>query len=146
MTTKPFSFDEFLSIYSKVPRICVEIVVKTKKGIILTKRAIIPWKGYWHLPGSTVLLNEKLEDTAKRVAREELGLEVSVEKMLGITESITKSRDYPNHGISVIFLVNPDKGNVKLDGQASELKLFTNLPKKIIPSHRNFLKAKLNIH
>ena len=146
MASKPFSFEEFINIYSKVPRICVDLVIETKKGILLTKRAINPWKGFWHTPGGTVLLNEKLEHTVKRVAKEELNIAVSIEKMLGVLEFFYDFKNYSTHDISVVFLVRPKSGDIKLDKQADEWKVFRTLPKKMITLHRRFLKEKLKIH
>jgi len=37
--------EEFMLIYSKVPRICVDLMIETKKGILFTKRTIGPYKG-----------------------------------------------------------------------------------------------------
>ncbi|MFH0805336.1 MAG: NUDIX domain-containing protein, partial [Patescibacteria group bacterium] len=70
MIVKKLPFSEFKSIYSRVPRLCVEIMVKTNNGVLLLKRNIDPEKGKWHLPGGTVLKGERLEDTVKRVAME----------------------------------------------------------------------------
>jgi myo-inositol-1(or 4)-monophosphatase len=42
----PLTQQEFDSIYSKVPRLTVEVIVKdSKRGVFLTKRAIEPCKG-----------------------------------------------------------------------------------------------------
>ncbi len=47
---KYLPFEEFQEIYSKVPRLCVEVVLRSDEGIMLTKRTINPWKGMWHFP------------------------------------------------------------------------------------------------
>ena len=41
-------FDE---IYSKVPRLCVDIIIKSEDGILLPLRSIEPYEGKWHIPG-----------------------------------------------------------------------------------------------
>ena len=43
--------EKYDEIYSKVPRICVEVVIRNEKGILLTKRAIPSSEGKWHFPG-----------------------------------------------------------------------------------------------
>ena len=77
---KKLPYKTFKAIYSKVPRLCVEVVLLTQGGVILTKRSIPPEQGKWHIPGGTVLKNENLEQAVKRVALEELGVKITVKK------------------------------------------------------------------
>lgn len=79
---KPFSPEEFKEIYSRATRLCVDLVIKTSEGVVLSLRNIPPWKGQWHLPGGTVFYKDKIIDTVKRVALEELGASVSVGKLM----------------------------------------------------------------
>ena len=144
MKKRNLSLNEFNLIYSKVPRICVELIIKSKKGILLTKRAIKPCKGYWHFPGSTVLFNEKLEQAVKRTAKQELNLDVPIKRVLGHMEYLYPWKNYPKHGISIVFLVH-SKTNLKevvLDNQSSEWKEFKIIPKKLIAVHKKFLQNK----
>ena len=39
MREKPLSYEEFVAIYSKVPRLCVDLVVRTDEGVLMTLRA-----------------------------------------------------------------------------------------------------------
>ena len=64
-TNKPFSSEEFRSIYSKVPRLCVEVIIKTSGGIVLSLRKLPSWHGKWHIPGGTVYYKEKVADAGK---------------------------------------------------------------------------------
>src|SRR6185295_8718349 len=70
MEVKRLAKKEFDAIYSLVPRLTVEVVVQTDAGIVLTRRAIEPAKGKWHIPGGTVFKGETLRQAVKRVARE----------------------------------------------------------------------------
>ncbi|MGZ4247390.1 MAG: NUDIX domain-containing protein [Solirubrobacteraceae bacterium] len=82
---------EFDAIFSRVPRLCVEVVIATpERGVLLMLRDIPPNVGAWHIPGGTVMFGERLIDAVRRVARDELGLEVSVGELLGYIE-------YPSH-------------------------------------------------
>jgi ADP-ribose pyrophosphatase YjhB (NUDIX family) len=65
---------EYKYIYSRVPRICIDLIIKTRKGLLLTKRDIPPEKNKWHLPGGMVYKGEKLTDVVKRIALNELGI------------------------------------------------------------------------
>ncbi|MBI2057057.1 NUDIX hydrolase [Candidatus Pacearchaeota archaeon] len=76
MTPRKISQKKFSWIYSQVPRLCVEVILKTKDGVLLTKRLIPPSKGRWHFPGSGVLFGETLKQAVKRTAKEEINLNV----------------------------------------------------------------------
>ena len=78
-------YDKFREYFSFS---CVDLLIFDKKSILLTKRTIKPFKGYWHLPGTMIRRNEKREDAVKRAAKEELGREIIMKKELGVYESI----------------------------------------------------------
>jgi ADP-ribose pyrophosphatase YjhB (NUDIX family) len=83
--------DEFDWIFSRVPRLTVEVVIASpSRGVLLSLRDIEPCRGMWHLPGGTVRFGEPLVEAVARVARDELGLDVDVGEMLGYIE-------YPSH-------------------------------------------------
>jgi ADP-ribose pyrophosphatase YjhB (NUDIX family) len=87
----PLPKDEFDRIFSRVPRLTVEVVIASPdRGVLLSLRDIEPCKGMWHLPGGTVRFGEPLVDAVARVARDELGLAVQADEMLGYIE-------YPSH-------------------------------------------------
>ena len=82
---------DFDAIYSRVPRLCVEVILRdAERGVVLALRDIPPNVGAWHIPGGTVLYGESLVDAVTRVARMELGLAVVVGELLGYIE-------YPSH-------------------------------------------------
>ena len=87
----PLPKDEFDWIFSRVPRLTVEVVISSPaRGVLLSLRDIEPCRGMWHLPGGTVRFGEPLVEAVARVARDELGLGVEVGEMLGYIE-------YPSH-------------------------------------------------
>jgi ADP-ribose pyrophosphatase YjhB (NUDIX family) len=87
----PLPQTEYEQIYSRVPRLTVEVVIATSEGgVMLTLRDTGPCKGLWHLPGGTVRFGEPLVEAVKRVARAELGVTVTVGQLLGYIE-------YPSH-------------------------------------------------
>lgn len=130
---------DFLDIYQKVPRICVEIILSSKKGILLTKRKIPPCKGKWHFPGGGVKINETLRLAVKRIAKEEINLKVKVKKLLGVIE-YSKKNKLGRKDISLAFLVKRSSGIIKTDYQSSEAKFFKNAPKDMIPAQKRFFK------
>ncbi len=138
MKVKKLPFEEFKEIYSKVPRLCVDLVIKNKDGVLLTKRDIPPDLGWWHFPGGTVLMHETLKDTVDRVAIEELNTKVKIKKMLGFLEYTDGSGlGYP---ISAVFLVQSLSKKLVGGEQAKTIDYFKKLPKKTLPEVKRFLK------
>ncbi len=140
MKTRPqkLPFKEFKRIYRKVPRLCIDLIVKTNKGILLTKRAIPPYKGYWHTPGGTLLVGEKIDNAIQRIAQDEIGSKVKVIKLLGTMEfppdEITKQ------SVSITYLVKPLGKKLNGSWQAKEIKFFKKIPAKTIKEQKLFLQ------
>ncbi len=138
---KKLSEKEFKKIYTKVPRITIDLIIVKGKTFLLTKRSIKPFNGLWHFPGGTVLYKEKIEDTISRVAKEELGIKIIQKKFLGYIEVLN---DGFRHSVSLAFKCSiPKNQTPKPLEQADELKFFNKIPKKMIPIQEKFLKSNL---
>tara|TARA_B100001996_G_C18241363_1_gene431609 strand:- start:46 stop:474 length:429 start_codon:yes stop_codon:yes gene_type:complete len=123
---------------------CVDLLIfREDNAILLTKRTINPFKGYWHLPGTIIRRNETRKNAIKRAAKEELGHDIVIKEELGIYESIVPFR----HDISNAFLVKfKNRKNIETDFQAEEHQYFKKLPSKIPTHHRNMINdAKKNL-
>ena len=136
-------FNEFKEIYRKVPRLCVDIIVKTEEGIVLAKRDIPPAKGMWHIPGGTVLMDETNEEAVKRVAKEELGLQVEIDRLLGVIEYFKEFAFGQSTGI--VYLVRITGGNLRGSKDAEEVGFFKTIPENTIPEQVKFLREQLMI-
>lgn len=145
MIHKKLPFKIYKSIYSRVSRLCVEVVVQTNNGIVLTFRDIEPYKGYWHVPGGAVLYKEKLHDAVKRIAKDELGTAVTIERYIGYQEYPleAKVRGW-GWTVSLIFLTKIKSGMVRGSEQGKKVKMFKILPQKVVPEQKDFL-IKYNI-
>lgn len=140
----PLTEEEFRSIYAKVPRLCVDLVIKKDNRVLLTKRAIHPYKGLWHLPGGTVYFGETLEQTAKRVAKNELNLDVQIKSLLGYSEFPDEYKeDWHGWPFSLEFEVEIISGEIKNNEQADEFRFFDQIPVNTVESHKKFLCEKL---
>lgn len=144
MSTK-LSRAEFDLIYAKVPRLCIELVVKSEKGVLLTLRDIEPGKGFWHLPGGTVLFDESVDQTLERVAREELGLGIKSSKLLGLIDWWGSTTEVNRHTVSVAYLVELENGEIKLNFQSSKYDFFKEIPKKTLVEQKKFLEVNLSL-
>ena len=129
----------FKKIYSRVPRLCVDLVISDRRGILLAFRQIQPWKGLWHLPGGTVFFGESLKQAAKRIAREETGLKIRIIKDLGYIEFLEEIKLANRHSVSIALLCRPLGGQARGSWQGEKIQFFKAMPKPIIPRHRQLL-------
>ena len=89
--SEPLPKDEFDRIFSKVPRLTVEVLITSeRRGVLLALRDVDPCRGTWNLPGGTVRFGERLVEAVRRVAAGELGIRVRVGPLVGYIE-------YPSH-------------------------------------------------
>jgi len=113
------------------------MVIKDKRGILLTQRLIPPDAGKWHLPGGTVLFGETLAEAVQRIAQEEIGIKVKIIKEIGYLDFL---RMRPRmHAASVVFLVEPLTNNFRGSFQAEKIRFFKSVPKNSIQEHLSFL-------
>lgn len=137
--------EEYDFIYSRSPRVCVDLLITSSDGgTLLTKRDIEPYKDHWHFPGGRIKFRETIGAAIKRILKGELGQEIIVPaKMVGFCEfleEVQKGQD--RHSISIVHHIQiPDNISIKLDGQAKEFKFFKELPAPIIPPQKEFLKT-----
>lgn len=139
----PLTDDEFRLIYSKVPRLNVEIVINTEDGIVLTKRSINPWKGYWHLPGGTVYMNETLEEAVRRIALDEVGLKVEAKELLGyVVYPSIKAHKGLGWPVGIAFSASTISGSLEVNENGEAAKKFKQLPVNIIQEQKDFIEQK----
>jgi ADP-ribose pyrophosphatase YjhB (NUDIX family) len=138
----PLPKDEFDWIFSRVPRLTVEVVISSPaRGVLLSLRDIEPCRGMWHLPGGTVRFGEPLVEAVARVARDELGLDVDVGEMLGYIE-------YPSHyengldcPVGVAFAARvPER-----DAPPAGCEWFQSLPDNMHDEQKDFLAEQLGL-
>ena len=134
---------QFDSIFSRVPRLCVEVViVAPERGVLLLRRDIPPNVGAWHIPGGTVLFGEPLVQTVKRVARDELGLEVAVGELLGYIEypsHLERRLDWP---VGIAFAAHLSAWSEHQSWiRDSRMRWFQHLPRTMHDEQREFLRV-----
>ncbi len=130
---------DFQYIYSRVPRLCVDLVVTTGQGVVLTRRKIPPYIGMWHTPGGTVMKGETLAEAVQRVAQDEIGVTVRIKKLIGILD-ILRDGNTGRHTVSVNFEVSSFSDCFKLNNQADKIKVFAKYPGNMILHQKRFLE------
>jgi len=141
MKFKKLPLKEFMEIYHKVPRFAVDVLVVSKKGFILTKRSIPPFKGMWHVPGGSVLFKEPIKHAISRISMEELGVGVDVVGYLGTVEYLD---DGGRHAICNCYLVKIKSGELRGSDQGEEFGFFKEIPDNMIPEQKEFISKHLS--
>jgi 8-oxo-dGTP diphosphatase len=110
--------------YPHQPRVAVGVVVVKNSSVLLVKRGQEPSKGLWSVPGGLIELGETLEDAAQREVREETGINVRIEKLLGVANNIVRDDEGKTrfHYVLIDYLARPLTTSVKAQSDASETK------------------------
>src|SRR4051812_17911368 len=67
-------FEQMLE-YAVIPTFDL-VIAYGSQGVVVVRRRIAPYKGVWALPGLRMMKPEGIDDTLRRIARDELGLDV----------------------------------------------------------------------
>ncbi len=119
------------------PFLTVDIIIELdNQGIILISRKNYPFG--WALAGGFVDYGESLEDAAKREAKEETGLDVSLIRQFHIYSR--PDRDPRHHTITTVYIAKAS-GAPRAADDAKEVAVFTKdaLPENIAFDHREIL-------
>ena len=107
-----------MKISEEVPPILiVNAFIKKEDKYLAIKRAKEVEVGCWETPGGRVEPNEKVEDALKREIKEELNVEVKINKFLGFGEGINCSSKFgvDVHRFVLYFECEIVSGNIKFD-------------------------------
>ncbi|MFD1646124.1 NUDIX domain-containing protein [Haloarchaeobius litoreus] len=122
--------DEWETVVRNVPIVSIDLVVRSADGIVLGERTNEPAKGEWFVPGGRVHKHERLVDAARRVASEELGVDVEVVEKLGAYEHLYHEAELDGvggkHYLANGFVVETDAGidEMTLDDQHGDVRAF----------------------
>lgn len=123
----------------KSPILTVDGIFLENDKVLLVKRTIYPFSGFWTLPGGHVDYGEAVEKAIKREIKEELGIGVKIKKLFGVYSD--PKRDPRYHAVSIVYLLEKGKEEIRLSREATEFRFFSleNLPEKIGFDHRKIL-------
>jgi ADP-ribose pyrophosphatase YjhB (NUDIX family) len=117
--------------------VAVGVVVAKDGGIVLGKRNHDPKMGCWSFPSGFVDAGEVVEEAAARECLEETGLEVGIDKLLGV---------YSAQGERVIFLAFAGRaigGKLEAGDECIEVGVFPpeGLPELAFPNDEAIMQA-----
>ena len=80
-------------LYPEKPMVGVGVLIRDGDLYLLIKRAAEPDAGLWSIPGGLVEVGERAAEAVVREAKEETGLDVEIEEVLGVVDKIVRDDD-----------------------------------------------------
>ena len=121
------------------------LVLNDQEQLLLQRRAAT---GAWHVPGGYMEPGEKIEDTARREAKEETNLEIGELALLGVFSGPEFHWFAPNgdevYNVTVAFVTRDFSGEPRADGDEGTSVAFFDLealPENLGPPARPVLAA-----
>ena len=117
--------------YPESPLVGVGAVIvddhREEKRVLLIRRGTAPLLGEWSLPGGVLECGETLREAVVREAREETGLVVETDEMLGVYERVIRGDEgrVRYHYVLIDFLCRPVAGDLKAGSDAADVRWFT---------------------
>lgn len=119
-------------------RVSVSALIFERERVLLAHRRDIDW---WSLPGGAVDPGETLDEALRREVREETGLEIQADQLVGVYSKPLKQE------IVLSFRCTVTGGllNACKDDEINESRYFApdNLPRNTLPKHRQRVKDAL---
>ena len=117
--------------------VCVDGVYVKDGKLLLLKRGVEPFKGYWHVVGGHVEEDETLKEAVKREFKEETGLDVVVGSIVGgrLEETFDRIK------IIIAFQVVSAEGEVQLNSENEALGWFSQVPCNSVYDYTKYLST-----
>ncbi len=127
-------------------RVAADLIIEQNDEIVLIKRKYEPFKDHWCLPGGHVEHGEQVRNAARREAKEETGLDVELDALLGIYD--TPERDPRGPVISIVYTATPEDSNQSLDpatdAKDAQWVTLDDLPEELGFDHKQILEDYLS--
>lgn len=124
-------------VHYQDPKVAVGVLVGDGRQVLLTLRNHDPRRGYWSFPAGFVDRGEVVEEAALREVREETGLDVAIEGLVGV---------YSRAGDPVIFIAYSGRetgGKLTPGEEAESVAYFAveALPPLAFPRDREIIES-----
>lgn len=145
-----FACTQCMFVNYQNPRPTATALVLCNNKLLFTKRAREPLKDWWDLPGGFIDKGEDPEECAIRELKEETGLDIKIEKLLGIYTGTYPSEFDPFDILSIAYIATCFTDIVRAEDDVRESRWFSKdkIPRKIaFDSNQEIIKdfLKLNI-
>lgn len=104
-----------------MPKTTVGAIIEKNGKILITKRNVDPFKGYWVIPGGHVEKYETAEVAVKREIKEETGLDIHPRFLFYTDEIIRDKAGYNGHNVVLVFHART-KQEATINEECSEFK------------------------
>jgi len=105
----------------------VPVIIQNSKGeILLGKRSkkVLSYPGIWGLPGGMADYGEKVEETAKREVKEELGVDIEIIRKAKNTYENIPTKECKFHSVDIPCYAKIINGTPKSKDETQEVKWF----------------------
>ena len=103
-------------------KVTAGVLVEKDNKILLVKRAIQPWKGYWYLPAGFVENDESPRDAAEREGFEETNLKIKTQNLIDL---YFYKDDPRGNGLLILYSGVIQSGKAKPNSEAQEIGFFS---------------------
>lgn len=104
------------------PKVATGTLIEEEGKVVLVRRGVAPRAGYWGLPAGYMELDETVEEAAIREAKEETGLEVELDELLGV---YSFGGETQVGGVLILYAAHVVGGQVAPGDDATEVRLFS---------------------
>ena len=109
--------------FNNKPLIAVGVLVIDKDKALIIKRGEEPNKFLWSIPGGLVEIGEELEEAAIREVKEEMGIDIKIEKMIGIFNCINRNKnEIEYHYVIIDYIAREFTGSIKTNKEILDFK------------------------
>jgi 8-oxo-dGTP diphosphatase len=112
--------------FPEVPLVGVGAIIIEDSRVLLVKRAHPPLQAQWSIPGGVLEVGELIREAAVREAREETGLNVEPEDLLGVYDRVLRDveKRVQYHYVLIDFLCRRVGGELVAASDAAEVQWF----------------------
>jgi ADP-ribose pyrophosphatase YjhB (NUDIX family) len=121
------------------------VIEHGNKGVILVKRTIAPYQNQWALPGLRMFKGENIDDTLKRIAQQELGIEINIDNKQFLAQFVGKfktEQDRQDISSGYVVKINEEQ-ELKLNPEHFSTMMLVNsideIPKNIGAMYKFYL-------
>lgn len=113
--------------YPEAPIVGVGAVIIHDRRVLLVKRGHPPFAGEWSIPGGALELGETVRDAVIREVREETGITVKPNTLLGVYDRVIRDAASRTvyHYVLIDFLCTASSEEINAASDAEEARWFT---------------------